>query len=320
MTTTAPGAAAAGAVPLVAVTRSGFTESVHTGIAVTIDRDGIVTAYGDADAAVYPRSALKPFQTVAAERAGARLDARDLAIVSASHTGRPEHVGAVRRVLAGAGLDDSALQTPAAWPSDDQAARDLAVGGGQAAPITMNCSGNHAGMLAGCVARGWSPDAYLAPDHPIHAAAATVLAECCGVRPEHQGVDGCGGPVWALPLTALARGLRALALQEPHLVAAVRAHPELVEGPGTATSAMITALDVLAKPGAEGVFTAVAPDGTAVAVKALDGGRRPGAFVGAALLARAGGADADAAAAFLGSDRFRVRGGAAAVGELRLLV
>ncbi len=314
------GTPAAGAIPLVAVTRSGFTESVHTGFAVVVDRDGTVTAYGNADAPIYPRSALKPFQTVAALRAGARLTPADLAIVSASHTGRPEHVAAVLGVLAAARLGESALQTPAAWPSDARAARDLAARGGSAGPITMNCSGNHAGMLAGSVASGWPTGSYLAPDHPIHAAATAVLTEYCGVRPQHQGVDGCGGPVWALPLVALARGLQALATQEPDLLVAMRAHPELVEGPGTATSAMIAALGVAAKPGAEGVFTAVAQDGTAVAVKALDGGRRPGAVIAATLLARAGAVDPDSAASLLDSAHFRVLGGGRTVGALHPLI
>lgn len=314
------GTAAAGAVPLVAVTRSGFTESVHSGLAVVIDPGGAVTAYGDADAPIYPRSALKPFQTVAAVRAGAELTATDLAIVSASHTGRPEHVAAVRTVLTAAGLHESALRTPAAWPSDASAARDLAARGGSASPITMNCSGNHAGMLAGCSAGGWPTETYLAPDHPIHAGAAGVLAEYCEAVPQHQGVDGCGGPVWALPLIALARGLRALARREPALLDAMRAHPDLVEGPGSVTSGMIAALGVAAKSGAEGVFTAVAADGTAVVVKALDGARRPGAAVAAALLARVGAVDRDAAAAFLDSAHFQVLGGTAVVGAVRPLI
>lgn len=314
------GTFADGAVPLVAVTRSGFTESVHSGFAALIDPDGVVTAYGDAETPIYPRSALKPFQTVAAVGAGAEFAAADLAIVSASHTGRPEHVAAVRTVLAAAGLPESALRTPAAWPSDAGAARDLAARGGSASPITMNCSGNHAGMLAGCAASGWPTRTYLAPDHPIHRCAAAVLADYCEAVPQQQGVDGCGGPVWALPVVALARGMQALARREPTLIAAMQAHPDLVEGPGSVTSAMIAALGVAAKPGAEGVFTAVAPDGTAVAVKALDGGRRPGAAVAAALLRRSGAVDGDAAAAFLESAHFQVLGGSAVVGMVHPLV
>lgn len=314
------GTSAVGAVPLVAVARSGFTESVHSGFAALIDPNGVVTVYGDAGTPIYPRSALKPFQTVAAVRAGAELAAADLAIVSASHTGRLEHVAAVRTVLATAGVPESALQTPAAWPSDAGATRDLAARGGSASPITMNCSGNHAGMLAGCAASGWPTRSYLTPDHPIHRCAAEVLADYCEAVPQHQGVDGCGGPVWALPLVALARGMQVLARREPALIAAMRAHPDLVEGSGSVTSAMIAALGVAAKPGAEGVFTAVAPDETAVAVKALDGGRRPGAAVAAALLRRAGAVDGDAAAAFLESAHFQVLGGSAVVGMVRPLV
>ena len=45
-------------------------------------------------------------------------------------------------------------------------------------------------------------------------------------------------------------------------------------------------LGLLAKVGADGVLVMAAPDGTAVAVKALDGGTRAGDLVALALLAR----------------------------------
>ena len=312
---------AGGAVPLAVLTRSGFPESQHLGAAVVLDAAGsVVAAHGDADALVYPRSALKPFQTVAALRAGARFDDEQLVIVTSSHTGTPRHVALVERVLADAGLGPEYLQTPEAWPASAEAARAVVRAGGAAARITMNCSGNHAGMLAGAYASGWSVDDYLAVAHPIHALAAEVIALMTGADPAHRGFDGCGGPVWALPVTALARGYQCVAAAEPRLAAAVRAHPDLIEGPGTATTRAVAALGLFAKAGAEGVWCAVAPDGTAVAVKVLDGSGRAAAAVAVALLAAAGVVDTAAAAAFLGDASLTVHGGAAEVGRIRPLV
>jgi L-asparaginase II len=183
----------------------------------------------------------------------------------------------------------------------------------------MNCSGNHAGMLAGSVAAGWSVDDYLDPAHPIHDLAAAVLVEHGGAQPAHRGVDGCGGPVWAIPLTALATGYRRLVAAEPALAAAIRAHPDVIEGPGTPTSRAIAAVGVVAKSGAEGVFAAVAPDGTTAAVKVLDGSGRAPAAVAVALLADAGAVDRDAADAYLDDPALVVEGGGRPVGRIQVL-
>ena len=306
--------------PLAVVTRSGFPESVHLGAAVVMDADGVeLHRIGDPARLVYPRSALKPFQTVAAQRAGARFSDEQSVIVSSSHSGTARHIALVRDVLGTAGLDESALQTPESWPSSAEAARDRAREGLGPARVAMNCSGNHAGMLAGSVAAGWSVDDYLDPDHPIHALAATAIAEYGRTRPSHRGVDGCGGPVWAIPLTALADGYRRLFADHPTLAAAVRSFPDLIEGPGMPTTRAVATLDVVAKAGAEGVFAAVARNGAAVAVKVLDGSARAAAAVAVALLAASDAVDREAAEAFLDDPALTVTGGGVPVGGIRVL-
>jgi L-asparaginase II len=312
---------AQGAVPLAVVERDGFPESQHLGAAVVLAPDGErLAAHGDADARIYPRSALKPFQTVAALEAGADLSPEQLVLATASHSGTPRHVGVVRSVLAGAGLDESALRTPAAWPMDEAARLALVRAGGEPRPVLMNCSGNHAGMLAGSVAAGWPVDDYLAADHPIHGVAAEVLERTAGARPTNRGRDGCGGPVWAVPLAALARGYQRVLEERPGLGEAIRAHPDLIEGPGTPTTRAVEALGVVAKAGAEGVWVAVAPDGTAVAVKTLDGANRVPSAVAVALLAEHGAVDGEAAAAYLAAPALAVTAGGRPVGGLRVTV
>lgn len=312
---------ARGSVPLAVAVRSGFPESQHLGAAVRLAPDGSVTArHGDVDALIYPRSALKPFQTVAALRAGAVLRPEQSVIVTASHAGTDRHIAAVRSVLQDAGLTEAALQTPPAWPASPEAARDRVRREEGPARIAMNCSGNHAGMLAAARAAGWSVEDYLAPEHPVHALARTVLTEFGGAEPAFPGTDGCGGPVWAVPLTALARGYQRLFAAAPELGAAIRAHPDLIEGAGTPTTRAISALGVVAKSGAEGVWAAVAPDGTTVAVKVLDGSGRAAAAIAVALLAAAGAVDPAAAGAYLDDPALAVLGGGRPVGRIQVSV
>jgi L-asparaginase II len=226
----------------------------------------------------------------------------------------------VRSVLAGAGLGEEALSTPPAWPGDEAARFALVRAGEQPRPIFMNCSGNHAGMLAAAVAAGWPVDDYLAADHPVHALAAEMIARTCGAEPGDPGRDGCGGPVWSVPLAALARGYQRVLADRPQLGEAIRAHPDLIEGPGTPTTRAVAELGVVAKAGAEGVWVAVAPDGTAVAVKTLDGANRVPSAVAVALLAEHDAVDREAAAAFLASPALAVTAGGRPVGGLRVAV
>src|SRR5207247_112438 len=92
------------------------------------------------------------------------------------------------------------LRCPPALPSS-RAARS-----GVSAPAAVyhNCSGKHAYMLAGCVARGWQPGSYTAPEHPLQAVVADTLAGFAGTPVEHVGVAGCGVPVHAMGLRGLA--------------------------------------------------------------------------------------------------------------------
>ncbi|TFI15731.1 asparaginase, partial [Micrococcus endophyticus] len=51
-------------------------------------------------------------------------------------------------------------------------------------------------------------------------------------------------------------------------------HPWAVHGQSSSNTVVMRELGLLAKLGADGVMVMAAPDGTAVAVKALDGGTR----------------------------------------------
>ena len=99
---------------------------------MVLSPDGAVRlALGDVDTAIFPRSANKLMQAVGLVEAGLQLQGSDLALASASHSGEPMHLAAVRTILAAAGLDESALQTPADWPLDPGAATTCCGPGGR---------------------------------------------------------------------------------------------------------------------------------------------------------------------------------------------
>ena len=119
--------------PVVAeIVRSGFVEGHHYGSLVALAADGSVDwSVGDVAAPVLPRSSNKPIQALAMVELGLDLPDDLLALACASHSGETFHVDGVRRTLASAGLDESALQTPVDYPLDD-AARDEVIRAGGA--------------------------------------------------------------------------------------------------------------------------------------------------------------------------------------------
>jgi L-asparaginase II len=278
---------------LAEVERSGFVESRHLGVVVVADADGgLLATAGDPDLVVYLRSCAKPFQAMAVRGLGVEdeLGLGQVALAGAcgSHNGEPDHVASVRKVLEAAGLDETALRCPPVLPTD-RAARERADG---PAAVYHNCSGKHAYMLAGSVVRGWAPERYTEPDHPLQAVVGDTLADFTGSPIEHVGVDGCGVPVHAVPLNGLATayarlGARAIAGEEgpAALVEAVRHHPFMLSGTGQLDTLLVEATDgrILAKVGAEATYGAVnLATATGLALKVVDGAPRARA---AALLA-----------------------------------
>jgi L-asparaginase II len=267
---------------LAEVLRSGFVESRHHGSVVVLDASGTTTkSAGDVTGPIFPRSSSKPLQTVGMLRAGLRpADPADLAVISGSHYGEPFHVRRVHSILRSAGLEADALRCPADLPLSSSERNALLRAGGEPTPILMNCSGKHAGMLATCVANGWSLGDYLDVKHPLQVALAAAVADLAGEPIAATGVDGCGAPVFAYSLTALARAFLRLVDAPPgtpeRLVAdEMRSHPDLVAGTGADDTRLMDDVPaLLAKGGAEGVGAVAVPGVGAVALKIADGGQR----------------------------------------------
>ncbi|MGD9956147.1 MAG: asparaginase [Candidatus Nanopelagicales bacterium] len=308
-------------VALAEVVRSGFVEGVHRGSVVVLDADGsVLHEYGDVRTPIFPRSCNKLMQAAGLVELGYPGRGAELAIAAASHWGQPHHLVTVRSVLAAGGVDESELRTPAEWPAGPQDRDELVRAGGLPAPIYMNCSGKHAAMLATCALQGWSYDDYRAIDHPLQQHLASAVERIAGESPSAVGVDGCGSPVLALSLTALARAFGRSVVVDPgapeRLVAdAMRAHPAQVGGHGhDATTFMAGVPGLLAKDGAEGVYAAALPDGRSIALKIDDGAARARPVVLVAAL-RALGVDAPVLDEL---GQVALLGGGAPVGAIRV--
>jgi len=273
------------AVPLVRVVRSGVTESIHLGHVAVCDASGrLLAAAGDPDRLLFSRSSMKPLQAAVSLR---RIDdplPRDLvAVMCASHNGEPPHVRTVRSLLRSGGLSERHLGCPPDLPMAPYARRDAA----RPRRIYHNCSGKHAGMLLASDRTGLDLDTYLLPSHPLQREIVRAVRRATDADPL-IGVDGCGAPVYGLPLRAMATlfarlsgPLRLGRLNESAAVAveAMRAEPYLVAGRGRSDTLIMEAVPgVICKVGAEGLHcAALLGQGIGVAVRIDDGSDRAAA-------------------------------------------
>src|SRR4051794_15471066 len=281
--------------PLAYVTRSGFVEGMHQGSAVVVGADGrLEVGHGDPGAAMLPRSALKPLQSLAMLRAGLPLDGELLALATASHSGEPFHLAGVDRILEAAGLTEDALQNSPDLPLGAEERLRWLRSSSRPTARAQNCSGKHAAMLATCRLNGWPEASYRDPGHPLQRLVADTVAELAGEPVAATAVDGCGAPALAISLTGLARAFGRLATAAPdstegRIAVAIRTHPQWLGGTDREVTDLIRAVPgLIAKDGAEAVYAAAVPDGRAVALKIADGSERARQVVMVALLQRLG--------------------------------
>jgi L-asparaginase II len=265
---------------IVEVRRNEVVEAEHRVHAVAVRGGETIAAAGDPSLTCFMRSSSKPLQALPLVLAHDDLPDDELAIACASHHDTPEQVAAVRALLARAEATEADLEL---GPQEGRP-REL---------VHNNCSGNHAGMLALCRAKGWPTQGYRLPEHPVQQACLEVHAEAAECEPESlaTGTDGCGIVTFALTLERMAHAFSRLESLAggSRVAAAMRSRSDLVGGPdGPDYLLMRGAPGWVAKGGAEGLLCAAGPDETGVALKAEDGASRAHAPALAAFLGRLG--------------------------------
>lgn len=298
MTKAAENQSAPDSVPLVEVWRGHVVESRHRGHVAAVDGDGRLVAHtGEPETVTYLRSSGKPFQALplltsgAADRFG--FDEAELAIACGSHSGEDLHAATVARMLEKIGLDESFLKCGTHEPFDLATAERLRERGEKPTALRNNCSGKHTGMLALALHLGARPEDYDHADSPVQQAILRAVAKFAGLPAGEiaVGTDGCGVPVFGMPVRAMALMYARLAsppadLDEEtrracaRITDAMTARPEMVGGTRERFDTEVMracAASVVSKIGAEGVYTAGVlpcerwPRGLGLAFKIEDG-------------------------------------------------
>lgn len=194
--------------------RSGLAESFDETAVIAVDETGrTLHSAGVIDRPIFYRSAIKPFQAIAAAHTGLSLPAEHLAVTCASHSGYPVQLAIIDQILSDHGLTRTDLLTPPDRPLSYRAAMlQVEKGNKRKEPRFHNCSGKHAGWLAACTVADWDIATYLDPRHPLQTSILEVMAEYSGASVQPVGVDGCGAPTLRGSIANLARAFALLSI------------------------------------------------------------------------------------------------------------
>ena len=278
----------------VVVTRGGIEESAHAVRFAAADPEGdMLASGGDVEQLTFLRSSAKPLIAAVVVGSGAAdhygFTEAEIALAAGSHSGEPFHVAAARSMLAKAGLTEDDLRCGAHAPYNVQSALALAAAGIEPGRIHNNCSGKHAGMLALAMHLGAGAAGYLEVTHPAESAILDGCAEMLGVPRKSFaiGVDGCGIPAIATPISTAARFFAKFAAPQRfpakwrdalvRVRDAMMAHPQMVAGTAEFDTDLMRAApaDIMAKGGAEGYHASAAlRRGIGLCVKIVDGNSR----------------------------------------------
>lgn len=242
-------------------TRGPLDENLHRGAVAVVDERGEeIYSCGDVVSPKFYRSASKPLQALPVfarelERKYG-ITQKESAIFSASHLGEQFHVDAVRGILDRCGFrEEDMIMAPCPGAN------------GETSKAAHCCSGKHAGLMM--LARELSGDYkdYWREDCAAQQEVLDVISFLSGYARDgiKIGIDGCGVPVFAVPVKNMA--LSFLRLACPDLIpraeyrqAAVRlgdantAYPLMIRGTGSIDSLINSDPNLIAKSGRFGVY------------------------------------------------------------------
>lgn len=266
-------------------------ESRHLVDIIVVDASGeIVTAYGDVDRMVFPRSSIKALQALPLIESGAAdafgFEQKHLAMACASHNGEEFHANETEIMLQKAGLTHKCLECGAHLPERIVDREKLFKSGAPATALHNSCSGKHAGFLAFAAHQKIDFKNYVEFDHKVQNIIAGTLEDVTGAKhgDDNFGIDGCSIPTYEIPLSKLAIAYAKFGVGEDAgkerskamllLRDACMAHPEMVGGTGRVDTELMKAMNgrVFSKMGAEAVYTLAIPElGIGAALKCHDG-------------------------------------------------
>jgi L-asparaginase II len=258
--------------PLLCEYRGRIAENVHYGYICLVDEASKpLFCAGDPGAYIYYRSSSKPLQALPVIARGLDrkygLTPEETVIFSGSHAGEEFHARALESLLQKTGLDEEKLILKPAWPGDAPSREALIRKGRPMRRIYHNCAGKHIASMLLQRELGGPPEDYwragsLAQTEIVRAVAALSEIDPGDVK---SGVDGCGVPVFAVPVKNFAAAYKNLAcidtitddsLREAaaRYVPLIHTYSRMMRGTGLLCSLINDDANIIGKGGAAGAY------------------------------------------------------------------
>ena len=279
---------------LVTISRSGYIESEHFGCGAIVDSDGkILKEWGDSSQLIFPRSALKPIQSLNLYKDGyidkANLTEKQIAFSTSSHFAEDIHQELIKDWLKNLNLDESMLACGEDWPWQLHNKFKAYEKYKKRRKIFHNCSGKHCAHLAVSVERDLPINNYNSQLHPLQKELFNLIENLSEFKINQIGVDGCTLPNPMLPINKFGyllakftdyKKIDNLGSVAKKIFEACVNEPDYAGGAESDNSLLTKLFNkrVFFKNGAEGVFLAIIPEKKiSIVVKILDGSARAAA-------------------------------------------
>lgn len=275
--------------------RGNIVENVHCGSIAIVSSTGDTIAYlGDIEKQTFMRSASKPIQVLPTLLAGLHrrfnLTDEDVAMFNSSHWGSNHHIFVLEEISRKTGINpEDMIMKPCSSTSASALAAKLTdrtklhPRQGQS-KLQHCCSGKHFSLMLLQRELTGKPDGYHLKDSPVQQQIINFIS-MLSQTPTYKiglGIDGCGVPVFALPLRSIAMSYAKLMdpfslsneLRETidYNFSCIHRYPEKINDYGTPSYYINQNPDLIMKDGSRGVICmAIKSMKLGIAVKLEDG-------------------------------------------------
>src|SRR5699024_2582445 len=270
--------------------RNGTLENEHYGQVCVVNEAGeVIHALGDVNTRTFLRSSAKPFQALPVYMHEAEkpfhITDKEATIFMASQRGEAYHEEVLISLKEKLGLEEDTLICSAQYPLNDAPKEQYIYDHKAKRKLLHNCAGKHFGILSLAKALGHSLETYGDLDSEVQQMSLDAMAYMAEYPKEDFkfGVDGCGFPVYAIPLKHIAKAYMRLAnpdsLDDDKYAKAVRragelmnAHPEMIASHDFVCTVLLNDPNLVAKGGAKGVYgIGLREEKIGISLKVMDG-------------------------------------------------
>lgn len=283
--------------------RGELLECVHRGYICCVNEDGqVVYSIGDPGFVTFMRSSAKPIQAIPLIKRGIdtkyNLSNKEITVMTGSHRAEPFHVTALESIMDKVKIDEDELICLPTYPLSMNAKEEILRNGGEKRRIYHNCSGKHMGILTLCTDMNCDKREYWNINSPAQQEILSHIS-MMSEYPREQikiGTDGCGVPVFAMPMKNLAMAYMKMACPDTigdeitrdaviKLTKLMNENYEMVSGTDLICSLLLMDNNIVAKGGAKGVYCfGLRDERLGFSIKIIDGSEEEWPLIVASIL------------------------------------